>query len=110
MKKNILMPKNWSDEELEASVRCYLEMKNKELNGINFSKIDYYRDLSNKFERSEKSFEYRMQNISFVFSELGREWVSGLKPAKNVGSNVFEKILEIIKKIEKENPNQVKIT
>ena len=61
-------------------------------------------------ERSEKSFEYRMQNISFVFAELGREWVSGLKPAKNVGSNVFEKILEIIKKIEKENPHQVKIT
>ena len=104
------MPKNWSDEELEASVRCYLEMKNKELNGINFSKIDYYRDLSNKYERSEKSFEYRMQNISFVFAELGREWVSGLKPAKNVGSNVFEKILKIIKKIEKENPHQVKIT
>ena len=64
------MPKNWIDDELEASVRGYLEMKNKELNGINFSKVYYYRDLSNKFERSEKSFEYRMHNISFVFSAL----------------------------------------
>ena len=96
------MAKNWSDEELEASVRSYLEMKDKELKGIKFSKVDYYRKLSRKFERSEKSFEYRMQNISFVFSQLGREWLSGLKPAKNIGSNVFGKIYEIIDKIERE--------
>ena len=96
------MAKNWSDEELEASVRSYLEMKDKELKGIKFSKVDYYRKLSRKFERSEKSFEYRMQNISFVFSQLGREWLTGLKPAKNVGSHVFGKIDEIIDRIEKE--------
>ena len=96
------MPKNWSDDELEASVRCYMEMKDKESKGIKFSKVNYYRNLSNKFKRSEKSFEYRMQNISFVFSELGREWVTGLKPAKNVGSHVFGKIDEIITRIEKE--------
>ncbi len=96
------MPKNWSDIELEASVRCYLEMKDKELKGIKFSKVDYYRKLSKKFERSEKSIEYRMQNISFVFSHLGRKFLTGLKPAKNIGSNVFGKIDEIIERIEKE--------
>ena len=96
------MTKTWSDEELEAAVRSYLEMKDKELKGIKFSKVDYYRKLSKKFERSEKSFEYRMQNISFVFSQLGREWVTGLKPAMNVGSHVFGRIDEIIERIEKE--------
>ena len=96
------MNTNWSDAELEASVRSYLEMKDKELNGIKFTKVDYYRDLSKKFGRSEKSFEYRMQNISFVFSQLGREWVTGLKPAKNVGSHVLGKIDEIIDRIERE--------
>ena len=96
------MTTNWSDAELEASVRSYLEMKDKELKGIKFTKVDYYRDLSKKFGRSEKSFEYRMQNISFVFSELGRDWVTGLKPAKNVGSHVFGKIYEIIDRIERE--------
>ena len=65
----------------------------KELKGIKFSKVDYYRKLSRKFERSEKSIEYRMQNISSVFSSLGRKYLTGLKPAKNVGSNVFGKIL-----------------
>ena len=96
------MNKNWSDEELEAAVRSYLEMKDKDLKGIKFSKVEYYRELSKKFGRSEKSFEYRMQNISFVFSELGRDWLTGLKPAKNVGSNVFGKIDEIIDRLEKE--------
>ena len=96
------MTTNWSDAELEASVRSYLEMKDKELKGIKFTKVDYYRDLSKKFGRSEKSFEYRMQNISFVFSQLGREWLTGLKPAKNVGSHVFGKIDEIIDRIERE--------
>ena len=96
------MTTNWSDAELEASVKSYLEMKDKELKGIKFTKVDYYRDLSKKFGRSEKSFEYRMQNISFVFSQLGREWVTGLKPAKNVGSHVFGKIDEIIDRIERE--------
>tara|TARA_B100000886_G_scaffold339916_1_gene306934 strand:+ start:154 stop:447 length:294 start_codon:yes stop_codon:yes gene_type:complete len=96
------MTTNWSDAELEASVRSYLEMKDKELKGIKFTKVDYYRDLSKKFGRSEKSFEYRMQNISFVFSQLGRERLAGLKPAKNVGSHVFGKIDEIIDRIERE--------
>ena len=96
------MNTNWSDAELEASVRSYLEMKDKELKGIKFTKVDYYRDLSKKFGRSEKSFEYRMQNISFVFSQLGREWVTGLKPAKNLGSHVHGKIDEIIDRIENE--------
>ena len=96
------MTTNWSDAELEASVRSYLEMKDKELKGIKFTKVDYYRDLSKKFGRSEKSFEYRMQNISFVFSQLGREWLTGLKPAKNVGSHVFGKIDETIDRIERE--------
>ena len=96
------MTTNWSDAELVASVRSYLEMKDKELKGIKFTKVDYYRDLSKKFGRSEKSFEYRMQNISFVFSQLGRAWVTGLKPAKNVGSHEFGKIDEIMDRIERE--------
>ena len=38
------MNKNWSDEELEAAVRSYLEMKDKDLKGIKFSKVEYYRE------------------------------------------------------------------
>ena len=35
------MPKNWSDIELEASVRCYLEMKDKEFKGIKFFPLKF---------------------------------------------------------------------
>ena len=97
---------NWSREELEASVKSYLEMRQKDLNGENYIKKEYYQRLSKAFSRTEKSFEYRMQNISHVFSLMGRDWVKGLKPAKNVGSNVFREIVEIIADLENNLPNE----
>ena len=97
---------NWSREELEASVKSYLEMRQKDLNGENYIKKEYYQRLSKAFSRTEKSFEYRMQNISYVFSLMGRDWVKGLKPAKNVGSNVFREITEIISDLENKLPDE----
>jgi len=97
---------NWSREELEASVRSYLEMRQKELDGKKYKKKEYYQRLSAEFSRTEKSFEYRMQNISYVFSLMGRDWVKGLKPAKNVGSNVFREIAEIIADLEDNLSNE----
>ena len=94
------MQRKWNKKELQASVNSYMEMKRKEVEGITFSKKEYYQKLSRKFDRTEKSFEYRMQNISFVFSEMGREWIKGLRPAKNVGSNVFKEIEEIINNLD----------
>ena len=96
---------NWSREELEASVRSYLEMRQKDLEGKKYKKNEYYQRLSTEFSRTEKSFEYRMQNISYVFSLMGRDWVKGLKPAKNVGVNVFREIEEIIAALENKLPN-----
>ena len=93
-------------EELEASVRSYLEMRQKDLDGENYIKKEYYQRLSTEFSRTEKSFEYRMQNISYVFSLMGRDWVKGLKPAKNVGSNVFREITEIISDLENKLPDE----
>ena len=43
------MALNWNNEELEAVVRSYLDMKNKELKGIKFTKVEYYRKLSKSF-------------------------------------------------------------
>ena len=86
----------WTEEELRATVTAYLEMYKKELNGVPFVKKHYYAGLADRFERSEKSFEYRMQNISYICVLLGRAWVSGLKPAKNVGpqnASIVERLL-----------------
>ncbi|PJC93666.1 HNH endonuclease [Aeromonas lusitana] len=62
-----------------------MEMRSKALNGTHFVKKHYYTALANQFGRTDKAFEYRMQNISYICCLMGRTWVPGLKPAKNVG-------------------------
>lgn len=89
------MGDDWNKEELKAAVEAYIEMLQKERTKQPYTKKRYYEALANKYHRSEKAFEYRMQNISYVLSLMGREWISGLKPAKNVGSNVGAVIEEL---------------
>jgi 5-methylcytosine-specific restriction protein A len=90
----------WADEELRASVTAYLEMRSLALAGQPFVKKAYYSDLSEKFGRTPSAYEFRMQNISAILSAQGRYWIPGLPPAKNVGSNVFAKIIEILVTVE----------
>lgn len=86
----------WSKDELRASVFAYFEMQHLDQAGAQFTKKKYYDDLATTFGRTAKAFEYRMQNISYVLSLMGRDWLSGLKPAKNVGANVAAQIEELI--------------
>ena len=101
------MAENWSTEELEASVVAYLEMRQNDFDQTPYSKKAYYRQLSSRFGRTEKSYEYRMQNISYVFSVKGREWVKGLRPAKNVGANVAGEIEKIINRLENQSSSPI---
>ena len=94
------MRESWTEEELRATVSAYLAMRTMEQNGIPFVKKRYYTELANQFDRTEKAFEYRMQNISFVFSMLGRQWLKGVAPARNVGARVGAKIESIIAELE----------
>ncbi len=55
--------------------------------GQPYVKKAVYDALAGRFNRTSKAFEYRMQNISYVLTLMGRQWLPGLKPAKNVGSN-----------------------
>lgn len=89
------MSEGWSDEELEAACHAYMKMAQFEAARRPYSKRDIYRTLASRFGRTEKAFEYRMQNISAVLDELGKEWIPGLKPAGNVGANVKPRIISI---------------
>lgn len=91
---------NWSREELAASVNAYIEMRELEQRGEKFVKKQYYEDLCKQFGRTPGAFERRMSNISYVYSLLGLRWVRGLKPLKNVGTNVLPVIEELILKHE----------
>jgi hypothetical protein len=97
------MAENWSDDELAAAVGAYIEMAGLEAARKSYFKRDIYRDLAERFGRTEKAFEYRMQNISAVLDELGKSWIPGLKPAGNVGANVKHRIVALVERWEKDN-------
>ncbi|MBK5143406.1 HNH endonuclease [Budviciaceae bacterium BWR-B9] len=101
------MSNSWSDEELEASVRAYFEMYDSYLDQIPFNKKDCYRKLHERFGRSEKAFEYRMQNISYVVVLEGIDYLPGLKPARNVGKNIFQQLKSLIHKKVFTYPNPI---
>lgn len=94
------MSENWSEDELRASVEAYVEMHHLDAQGSAFRKNAYYEELAEHFGRTVKSYEYRMQNISYIYSLQGRQWVSGLKPARNVGSNVIQILERLISEVE----------
>jgi len=98
---------SWTRDELRASVLAYIEMQRHERARTPFTKKTYYDDLAANFNRTAKSFEYRMQNISYVLSLMGRDWLSGLKPAKNVGGNIAAQIEELISEVEGQSILQV---
>lgn len=87
---------DWTRDELSGAVAAYVEMLALERLGEKVVKKRYYESLSSQFNRSAKAFEYRMQNISYVYSILGRKWLTGLKPAEHVGVNVLAVIEELI--------------
>jgi len=90
----------WTDEELRASVVVYLTMLEQTRAGLNVVKKKGYVDLASRFNRTAKSFEYRMQNISYVLALLGRTWRPGLPPARNVGPKVGAKLEHFIAELE----------
>lgn len=94
------MSDGWSKDELRGAVDAYVDMQRKERAGQPFTKKRYYENLATQFGRTEKAFEYRMQNISYVLSLLGRNWLAGLKPAKNVGAHVAEEIEALLAQAE----------
>lgn len=100
MKPLTALNDGWSNEELKASVEAYVEMQRNERAGQLIIKKHYYRKLAQTFSRSEKAFEYRMQNISYVLSLMGRSWLTGLKPAKNVDADVADQIEKLLIQLE----------
>ncbi|EGU6979114.1 MULTISPECIES: HNH endonuclease [Vibrio harveyi group] len=90
----------WSDAEMEDSVYEYVRMLELSRNGDKFNKAQIYRELSSRYKRGHKSYEFRMQNISYVFELMGRSWVPGLKPKRNITPQQVELIESIIASIE----------
>lgn len=87
---------DWTEDELAGAVDAYREMQRLEGARRPYNKREAYRELALRFGRTEKAFEYRMQNISAVLEEAGQPWLPGLKPAANVGTNVRPRIAALL--------------
>lgn len=90
------MARGWSDAELNAAVVAYRDMQQREAKGLPINKRQIYQDLAQKYHRSNKAFEYRMQNISAVLDSQAQPWIAGLKPAKNVGAIIFRQLEKLL--------------
>lgn len=102
------MSDEWTDAELSAAVDAYNFMARRDAERKPYSKREVYRDLAKEFPRTEKAFEYRMQNISAVLHEMGEQWVPGLKPAGNVGANVKQRLAVMLAQTVKRRAVSVK--
>jgi 5-methylcytosine-specific restriction protein A len=90
---------SWSDEELMSAVQAYLGMLRFELKGEPYNKAEVNRQLREGplAGRTKASVEFRMQNISAALYELKMPYITGYLPARNIGSAVKEKMVELLR-------------
>jgi hypothetical protein len=77
--------RDWSRDEVEATVAGYFEMLSLYLRGEKYSKAAYWRRLKAMLggRRSEKAVEYKFGNISAVLNEMGFPYIPGCSPYRN---------------------------
>ena len=90
----------WTRDEIKAFVVTYLEIQKKHGEGEEFTKKSNYQTLADRFSRTIKTVEHTMQNISYVLSLHGRDWINGLNPANNVDPNVAAEIEAALAEVE----------
>lgn len=93
---------SWSEIEVEACVKDYLDMLTMQLNGQAYNKTRHREALLPKLDgRSSASVEQKHRNISAVMRELEYPWIRGYKPLAN-----FQKILiEVVEEQLKARPD-----
>ncbi|MDQ2842663.1 MAG: DUF3883 domain-containing protein [Acidobacteriota bacterium] len=82
----------WQAQELDAIVTDYFEMLAADLSGTPYVKSRHRAALMTRIGRSQKSIEFKHQNISAVLDELGAPWIPGYKPARNYQNAIFDAI------------------
>ncbi|PWG03512.1 hypothetical protein [Sphingosinicella humi] len=89
----------WTDAELWAAVESYAEMLTCEARGIPYNKAARIRQLREGVlrNRTAASVTLRWQNISHLLYKAGRPFISGLKPASNVGENIERRLSPMLR-------------
>ncbi|NMZ60983.1 DUF3883 domain-containing protein [Pseudomonas nitroreducens] len=80
----IRIGEDWSEAEVEATVRDYFEMMRSEASGVAYNKSEHNQALRRLLNgRSKSSVELKHQNISAVLDALGLPYINGYKPRGN---------------------------
>ena len=83
----------WSQDEVSATVRVYLEMLTFELAGQKYVKRHYNRQLQELLEgRSLGAIEMKHMNISAALNMLGCHYIAGYKPYANLQGLLLEEV------------------
>lgn len=86
--------RDWSANEVAATVASYLKMLRLEYAGQAYSKSEFRRALIGLLDgRSEASIEMKYRNISAVLIELGYLPIRGYKPLANYQGALVDEIL-----------------
>lgn len=75
--------KDWSTEEINLVIDQYFAMLRFELKNEHYVKRHHNKFVQDATHRSEKSIEFKFQNISAVLEQLGFHWIPGYKPKRN---------------------------
>lgn len=91
--------RDWTREEVEATVSDYFEMLRLETAGAAFNKSEHNMALRQKLQaRSPASVELKHQNISAVLHQLGLPFIDGYKPRGNLQALLRDIVIEHLQK------------
>lgn len=89
------MARDWSQEEVEATVADHFEMLRTELAGIPFNKAEHNRNLQSMLNgRSAGAIERKHQNISAILLGLRHPFIDGYKPLANYQQLLWSVVTE----------------
>ena len=92
---------DWSRQEVEATVRDYLDMLVFELRGEPFNKAAHNEALRARLDgRTRGAVERKHQNISAVLIELGFPYINGYKPLVNIQGMLRDVVREHLSSLE----------
>lgn len=86
---------DWSKDEVELTVDAYFHMLTAEINGVEYSKSQYRKELLGRLNnRSEGAIEFKNQNISAILERHGYPFIQGYKPLGNIQALLQEEVLK----------------
>lgn len=89
--------RDWSEDEIRATVEDYFAMLASEMRGEGYNKSDHRSALLDKLvNRSKGAVELKHQNISAVLHEEGLRFVIGYKPRGNYQKVLREHVLQYV--------------